>query len=166
MLKKRVLATIGLLVFLFAQNTCATLVEITVDTDKDVYELGEEVKVYVSVYNPGLDPVTLTFSSTLQASYWMDEIYYWHENKVFLQVLTHVTINSNTTHTRELIHGINEMQEYPLEIGLHTVTVMVVAYELQNEYLTEPVEFEVLPEPGTILLFGIGGFLLRRRFAK
>ena len=152
----------GLLILLFAQSAKSTLVEITADTDKDVYQLGEEVRVYVSVYNPGL-PVTLTFGSTLQASYWMDETYYWHQDKYFLDVITNVTIDSNATHTWELVHGMYEMESCPLDIGIHTLVGKVLAWPLADNNTSEVIYFEVIPEPGTILLFGIGAVVLRRR---
>ena len=159
---KKVLIILGLLIFFFAQKTSATLVEITVGTDKDVYELGEEVRVYVSVYNPGL-PVTLTFGSTLQASYLMDGTYYWHQDKYFLDVITNVTIDSNATHTWELVHGMYEMESYPLDIGIHTLVGKVMAWQLIDNNTSEVICYEVIPEPVAILLFGIGGLLLRRR---
>ena len=144
----------------------ADLVDISVTTDKTTYQVGEDVKVYVSVFNPGLDSVTLTFTSSLESSYWMDEEYYWHENKIIIPSGSLLTINPNTSHTWELIHGPTELSEYPLNIGMHTVTGMVGAYELQDNYMTEPVEYEVIPEPTSIMIFSVGALFLTRSLRK
>jgi hypothetical protein len=141
----------------------ADIVDISVATDKTTYQVGEEVKIFVSAYNPSLDSVRLTFGTPIQASYWMDETYYGHVNLNYPQIQTHVTINSNSTHTWHRIHGIDGMQEYPLELGIHTVAGVVGAYELMDDYLTEPVEFEVIPEPSSLLLLTTGCVYLFRR---
>ncbi len=62
-----------------------------------------------------------------------------------------------------MTHGSYEMQEYPLTVGMHTVIGEVLAVELIGDGKSIPVEFEVVPEPATFVLLGIGGLLLRKR---
>lgn len=162
-LQKKVLEIAGLLVFLFAQNTCATLIEITVDTDKDVYQLGNYVDIYVTAYNPNPEPVILNFSTSMQASYILDDTYNWGEYHGHYPMFTKLTIPSFDSFTWQLIHGSEESATYPLDVGLHTLVGEVLALELIGNSKSEEVYFEVIPEPATILLFGIGWLALRRK---
>jgi intracellular proteinase inhibitor BsuPI len=141
------------------------VVDLSITTDKTTYLLGEEVRVYVSAHNSGTDPVTLTFPSGLDATYWMDEAYYWHQSLVWAPMVLHLKINPNSTHTWERIHGPRELSEYPLVIGRHSVVGIAYALELQ-EYYTEPLNFEVVPEPASILLLSFGMIYIRRYKAR
>ena len=148
------------LVLAFGGMARATIVEVSVATDKPTYLLGEHVTVFVTAYNPSLESVTLTFGSALQASYLMDDVFDWTEGKVWAYGVTQVVINSHDFYTWDLIHGSNEMTRYPLNIGNHVVVGEVIGYGQ-----SAPVEFEVIPEP-TIFLFlvmGIAGIRAKHR---
>jgi len=134
----------------------ATIVDITVATDKESYLIGEEVIVSVIAYNPNPEPVTLGFSSSLVASYLMDDTYDWAEGRIFQPVSLQITIQPYNFKTKELLHGYDEMAIYPLDVGIHTVTGEFVGYGH-----SAPLQFEVIPEPTTLLLFGLGALLLR-----
>ena len=136
----------------------ATIVDISVATDKQIYQLNEEVTVSVTAYNPNLEPVTLRFGSTLVASYFMDDTYYWHENKIFAPVLLHKEIEPDSCFTWNLTHGSKEMGLYALDLGVHSVVGEVVGYGQ-----SEAINFEVIPEPVTILLLGCGVFWARKK---
>ena len=110
----------------------ADLVDISVATDKPTYLVGEEVIVYVSAYNPGEDPITLSFVSSLQATYWMDESYYWHINETITPSTSYVMVNAHSTYTWELTHNVDKMSDYPLFVGEHNVNGYVLALELQE----------------------------------
>lgn len=142
------------------------LVDISIATNKQTYLLGEEVIVYVSAYNPGLDPVTLTFPSGLTASYWIDETYYWHENKIIAPIYLQLNIDPDSTHTWQRIHGLQEMTEYSLAIGTHDVIGIIYALELQTNYMTELLEFEVIPEPGGFIIITTGSLWILRYSRK
>jgi len=139
----------------------ATLVDISATTNKPVYELGEEVVVFIIAYNPNPEPVTLHFGSTLVAKYIMDGIFDWSQNKGFLDVYLELTIEPYEFQTWKPKHSISEMKIYPLDIGIHTVVGEVVGYGQ-----SAPVEFNVVPEPATFVLFGLGGIVLVRKVIK
>jgi len=120
----------------------ATIVEVSAATDKATYLFGEEVTVFVTAYNPNAEAVTLSFGSSLMASYMMDGVFDWSEDKVFAQVLTQVTIEAYDSHTWELQHGLYEWEFHPLRVGTHTVVGEVVGYGY-----SPLVEFEVVPKP-------------------
>ena len=156
MIKKANIPAVLILV-LFGM-TKATAVNISTITDKETYLLGEEVVVSVTAYNPDPDPVTLNFVSSLQASYLMDDVYDWTEGKFFTQLGSQLTIDPYGSYTWDLTHGHSEMELYPLDVGTHTVRGEVVGYGYSS-----PVQFEVVPEPATILLFTLGSLFLTRR---
>jgi hypothetical protein len=146
----------------FAGMAKATIVDVSVATNKPVYELGEDVVVFVIAYNPNPEPITLT-GGFYFTSYIMDGVYDWAEGRSAPQVIVHVTINPRDSVTWDLTHGSYEMQEYPLTVGMHTVVGEVLAVELIGDGKSTPVEFEVIPEPSTILLIVIGFVAVRTR---
>ncbi len=129
----------------------ATIVEISAATDKPTYLLDEEITISVTAYNPNPEPVTLTFSSSTQASYFMDNIYDWKEHHGAWLWLTHQQIEGLSSHTWTLVHGVEEMQTYPLAVGPHTFVGEILGYGQST-----PVEFEVIPEPTSLLLLAMG----------
>jgi LEA14-like dessication related protein len=153
-------------IMLFATGVVqATIVDITAATNKPVYELGEEVVVFVIAYNPNPEPITLT-GGFYFASYIMDGVYDWAEGKSAPEVILHVTINPRDYVTWDLTHGSYEMQEWPLTVGMHTVVGEVLAVQLIGDGRSTPVQFEVIPEPSTILLIVIGFIAFRARHCR
>jgi len=146
--KKILMVTVFLI---FAGTVCASTVDISVATDKSTYQLDETVIVSVTAYNPNSQPVTLQFPSALQATYLMDNTFNWTQGKGFDLTPVERTINQYSSYTWNLNHGIYETTFYPLNIGTHTVVGEVVGYGVSS-----PVQFEVVPEPTTFLLFSIG----------
>jgi len=132
----------------------ATVVDITVATDKPTYQLGEYVTISVTAYNPNPEPVTLT-TGFYFASYIMDGIYNWVEHRPYAPaVVLYPTIQPYDHLTASLTHGFEDMERYPLGIGTHTVIGEVLAAELIGNNQSFPMEFEVIPEPSMIALFG------------
>ena len=144
------------LLFILSGIGYATLLEITVDTDKDIYQLNEVVEVYVSLYNPTSEPVTIyTFPPI--ASYRMDDVYFWHQNKIFPLGSTSFTMQPGEIKTWQLEHGVQENAEYFLSVGIHSVQ------GLSSGQYSDPAEFQVVPEPATLALLALGGLILRKR---
>lgn len=161
-MKTKIIATITtVLVLGFAGVAEATIVDVCTATNKPVYALGEEVVVFVIAYNPNPDPVTLNFPDCLQRSYLMDGVYDWTEGKGWCLVPSSIKIPAYDSYTWNLKHGLKELEYYPLVVGTHTVIGYVVGYGQ-----SAPVEFEVIPEPSTILLIVIGFVAVRVRNQK
>jgi len=150
-----------------AQTTRADLVEITVATDKAIYQLDEDVLVSVTAFNPTSEPVTLGFGSALEANYLMDGQFNWYQYKIFALSATHLHIAGGDSHTWHLCHGPMERGLYPLELGPHTLVGQVRATQLLGDWNSPSCTFTVVPEPAGALL-GAWGILvglsrLRRR---
>jgi len=129
----------------------AAIVDISVATDKSVYQLGDNMTISITAYNSGSESVTLKFGSTMQASYLMDNTFDWTKGKTYATVLTSVTIAAGDSYTWTLSYGTKEMAYYTLDIGSHAVVGEVLGYDSSS-----PVEFIVIPEPATLLVFSIG----------
>jgi len=162
MINKKTMVGIVSLVLLFGlpKFIRADIVEISVETDKLTYLLDEEVVVSITAYNPNPDPVILYFGDTLHASYLMDDVFDWSQGKEFAQVISNITINPYESEMWERVHGLEEMNIYPLSIGTHTVVGEVVGY---GQSL--PKNFHVIPEPSVVSLLAYGGLVLLRKTA-
>jgi LEA14-like dessication related protein len=150
--------TMGLVLLGFTGMVKAVIIDVSVATNKPVYELGEEVVVFVIAYNPNPEPVTLTFPTSMQASYLMDNIYNWKEHHGAWQMVTEQRIEAFSSHTWTLVHGTDEMETYLPMFGTHTIAGEVLRYGQSVS-----VEFQVVPEPSTLLLLVVGFFAVRTR---
>lgn len=161
-MKLAIISTVICAASLCAIPARATLVDISATTNKPVYDLGEEVVVFVIAYNPNPEPITLGFTSSLVASYLMDGVFDWSEGKEFGAVVLHLTIEPYDFRTLPALHhGLGEMEIYPLDVGTHTVIGEVVGYGQ-----AAPVEFQVVPELTTIYLIALGALMLRKKLNK
>jgi hypothetical protein len=146
-----------LIAFLFLLPICAnaTIVDISIVTDKPTYQLGEYVTVSITAYNPNSAPVTLGLPLS-QPTYLMDGTFNWNHNKIFAPVMMYKTINAYDSWTLDRVHGAYEMSLYPLSMGSHSVVGIVGTYGSSL-----PVQFEVIPEPATLALIAMGPLFFR-----
>lgn len=158
MKKEFVLLGIGFaLMLILAGSSGATLIEVSVETDKDVYQLGEDVTVFVTAYNPNQESVILGFGSSLTSTYLMDGHFDWSEGKVFVPSGSLLTIQANESFTWNRTHGIRERELYALDVGVHSVVGEVVGHGQ-----SDAISFEVIPEPATLLLLLVGVPIIRK----
>jgi hypothetical protein len=153
--------TLAVLVLGFAGMAEATIVDISVATSKTMYELGEDVGVFVIAYNPNPEPVILTFPSSTQASYLMDNIYDWKEHHGAWPVITEKRIEAFGSYTWTPIHGTDEMETYLPTLGMHTIVGEVLGYGYSTQ-----LEFKVIPEPLTVSFLVIGFIVVRARHCR
>jgi hypothetical protein len=158
-MKTKILIILAMLVFVGPLS--ASIVDISVATDKSTYQLGEYVTISITAYNPNPQPVTLNGGIPLE-SYVMDGTYNWADwHTSPLPVIISKTIQSNDSFTWNLTHDAQEMQRYPLGIGTHIVVGKILALELIGNNQSAPIQFEVIPEPATFVLFGPGLLIVR-----
>ena len=139
--------------------------QVAVDTDKDIYLLNETVKVYISLFNPTGDTVTL-YCTYPVATYLMDNAFYWHQDKVFPAGFPPpVILQAGETKIWQLEHGSRESGSYSLGIGNHTVQG-VFNFNTTGTQYSDSAEFHVIPEPATLALLGLGGVLIRRKMIR
>ncbi len=145
---------VALGVAVVASQAIAGDIQLTVATDKSAYLIGEDITVSITAYNPNDYEETLSFSSSRQASYIMDNEYDWASEKVFMDSLTYVTIPPGSSYSWDLEHDWEttyrqDTYGYDLSIGTHTVVGSVNTTTFSHggvdrfHYLSQPVEFEV-----------------------
>ncbi|MFA6426788.1 MAG: hypothetical protein WCW64_11510 [Phycisphaerae bacterium] len=132
---------------IFANVLKASVVDITVSTDKPTYQLGEYVTVSITSYNPNPQPVTLNFDTSLQAIYLMDGTFDSSQNQAVAMWSTERTINAYDSYTWTRTHGAGALILYPLGLGIHSVAGEVVGYGSSSS-----IQFEVVPEPGALAI--------------
>ena len=77
-LSRGIIIAAALVVTILPSKAGADDIQLTVATDKYTYLVGEDITISVTAFNPGSESVTLTFPTSLQASYIMDDgAYYW-----------------------------------------------------------------------------------------
>lgn len=115
-------------------------ISVITTTDKSSYVVGEPVEVTITAVNPYPLPVTLSFPSTLQAQYILDDSYI---NQQFgFWIFTEAVIPANGTYDWKYYH---DWDYHPLSIGFHEVFGRIVDYVGLE---SAPTTFEVLtPEP-------------------
>ncbi len=150
------------LLFVLSSIGSTSLLEITVDTDKDIYQVGEDVHIYVLAYNPNSGPVTLTFLTSIESSYVIDDIYNWAYYQISNPSSHSIILGPYASKMWDFIHGTSEQNIYPLTVGNHSVVGQVGAIELSN-INSAPIQFEVIPEPATLALFCLGFLLIRHQ---
>jgi hypothetical protein len=144
------------LIIFFVLAVCAqATLEISVATDKTAYQPGENVDIFIRVFNSGSTSENL-YSGFYFTTYIMDGVYDWADRSQPMVIVT-VTLLPVETRTWEMTHGFNEMQTYPLDIGTHSVVGGA------GSLRSMPVEFQVVPEPAALSLLALGVFLLGRK---
>jgi hypothetical protein len=155
MFRKKILVIFPVIILFGVSSLVEATIEpnlsIGVATDKLTYELGEYVTIYITGYNVGSETITLEFGTLSQASYLMDDVYDWFAHHYHYAMLSSRVIEPGEDYTWTLVHGNVDMGYYPLTVGTHSVKGEIVDYGY-----SPPVEFEVVPEPSTILFLAFG----------
>lgn len=136
----------------WAAFTCATLaadsaaaqfvdplanVTISVATDQTSYLVGEPIEIRITAHNAGTSPVTLSFPSSLQAFYEMDDVY--TPPLLGLAILTDAVVPAMGSHDWSYWH---RWDDYDLSIGQHSVTGSIVNY-----FESAPQNFSIVASP-------------------
>jgi len=72
---------------------------VTVQTDKEEYEVGEQVRMYLKILNNGPYPMRLDFASAQRYDFIVyrdkEEVWRWSGDEVFAMVLGSITLKPN-----------------------------------------------------------------------
>ena len=97
----------------------------------------------------------------------MDESFDWSQHQTGLPAIFSFTFAPSQSHSWDMVHALYERNIYPLSLGLHSVVGELFVYVPEDEppfilLVSDPLEFEVIPEPATFLLFAVGVLCFRR----
>ena len=165
-----------IIVIVILSPSAQASLNISAFTNKSVYELGETVNITITVFNSGSTAETLfgggfytndggEDGSGGTTDYIMDDNYIWSDwHKIDTGgsgLMWMKDFQPGQTDTWVMSHGTQHMQDYPLNVGSHSI-VGKAGFDLYSN----PISFEVIPEPATITLLTIGAFLAGRRRRK
>lgn len=160
--KKAVFAFASVLLFSFLlfvsyvsanQSENSDLIPIVeVFTDKTVYKINETITIYINVTNPTDSSIILQFRSSHQFDYEIRDrsnnlIYRWSDDKVFLMVLTSITIPAGESYVASFAHT---PQDFSLEPRTYIIAGVVVGYDVDTTLIE--VIGEILPEFPAVLI--------------
>ena len=146
-------------------------IEYYMQTDKAVYDLGENIQMLYRVTNLRDDDVDFIFSygQLDNTCDWMvdqDELRIWDNlDRPVIFVGTSFTLNPSEsyeyTHTWDMTYK-NGDNILP---GNYTITGVLDYPSSYERYVPVSVSIGVIPEPATLLLLALGGLMLRKRRA-
>ncbi len=150
--------TIILLLILLSTACWGQNYPITVTTDKKAYQYGDDIKIFVTVYNPTNSSIVLKFASTCQSSYYIDN---FHPKLICAMMLTERNLLPGSSYTWP--PHIHKFSEYALNPGRHSVVGEVIGYGVSNPiYITvEPITLTVksIPVSGIGMSFSFGNII-------
>ena len=163
------------IIFLFLSvilsSSAKASLDISAVTNKSIYELGETVNITISVFNSGSTAETLMgggkylmedgSGGIMSTDYIIDDTYIWSDRYKVIDgtgVMWMKEFQPGQTQTWVMSHGSQQMQDYPLNAGTHSI-VGKAGFNLYSN----PVSFEVIPEPTTLSLLALGAFFAGRR---
>ena len=144
-------------------------IEYYIQTDKAVYDLGGNVEILYRVTNLRDDNAHFTFSygpldNTCDWMVDQDELRIWDNlDRPVIFVGTSFTLHPSEsyeyTHTWDMTYR-NGDNILP---GNYTITGVLGYPSSHERYIPVSVQIEIIPEPATILLFGLGVVLVKAR---
>ncbi len=172
-----VLLTLGLIgsrakaeIILLDPNNCTDL-EYTIETDKAIYQLGEQVHVVQEYSNLGGVDISFNFNQEPGFDMWVlkDGNVIWHQVKGGLPVVTYPTLSAGESFKDEYIWEMINDDGNPVAPGEYEVWgLMLGSYpaKVGCEYPAAPsTTITIIPEPTTLvsLLVGLGLTSMRKR---
>jgi hypothetical protein len=147
------------LVLLLSSSSNATLINISVETDKAIYHFGEDIFINVTAFNQGPQNETLTFTDSIHASYAIDSIYNWADGKISQPYGSVLVLEPGNSKTWSFTHT---AQQYSLGPGAHSISGEVWAVELIGG-TSGVASITIVPEPLTLSLLTLGVLFIRRK---
>ncbi|UCE99960.1 MAG: PEP-CTERM sorting domain-containing protein [Planctomycetota bacterium] len=144
-------------------------IEYVMQTDKSVYNLGENVQMLYGVINRGNDSVTFHFDYVVQYYFTAESNgkLIWDEPKANFPALTSFTLLPGYFKQYTETWNMRNNQGEFITVGSYEITGSLGPFSLdiedQNRYVPVSVQIQVVPEPATICLFGLGSLILLRK---
>jgi len=142
-------------------------IEYYIQTDKSVYDLGESVEMLYRITNLGVEDVTFGFKYQQQCSFevWDGETRIWYWPGRVNPAGSGFTLQPGEFKEYFKDWDMIDYSGILINPGIYDVTgaLMRLAPGYEDRYVPVSVQIEVIPEPATILLLGLGVLLLKAR---
>jgi hypothetical protein len=181
---KTIISAIALVVLVLgiAQQAMATLnsnsivedgIEYYIQTDKSVYDLGENVEMLYRVTNLGIENATFDFTSGPvddRCDYIVEkdgERIWDNLVRPRARVITYLTLSPLESKEFTMPWNMTDFGGHQVVPGSYDVTGVLgdLWFAYPERYVPVSVSIEIIPEPASLLLFGAGlfGLLARNR---
>ncbi len=100
-------------------------IAVSVQTNKNSYQEGEDIIITVTASNAGSTDVVLNFNSSLQADYTIDGSYRWSTGRSFATTLTNVTVPAGGTYDWNFTH---KNTDFALVVATHDISGEITGY--------------------------------------
>ena len=149
-------------------------IEYYMQTDNAVYNLGEEVQMLYRVTNRGDEEVYFEFPTNKQYHFrvsLIDGTHIWQMDTDAADVVTYFTLQPDESKEFNEIWGqVNDngtrggTDDYPVELGNYQV-IGEFYIPITDHYVPVSVSIQIIPEPASLLLLGMGllGLLFHSR---
>lgn len=116
--------------------------------DKELYQVGEDINIAVTILNWSDTDITLKFPTSSQVDFTIEGYYKYGDNHEFTQAATEVVIPARDVYKWDFTHT---AKDFELPSGRHIITARLVGAELEarQHFLVAPKE-EDLPEGLTL----------------
>jgi hypothetical protein len=146
-------------------------IEYYMQTNKAVYDLGEDVQMLYRVTNLGVEDVTFEFASTYQYDFGVmaqfmgeeEEIWTWSYGKGFYLWFTEFTLKSGEHINFETSWDMTHNDGYQLNPDAWDSYSIYGSLAYPPNFSTVSVPIDIIPEPTSIILLGLGAVMLRRK---
>lgn len=105
--------------------TCANQLEISVTPEKTEYKKGEDIKFKIRAENTSDDDAVVSFTSSCETMYVIDNIYNSLSNHACAQIMTSRTIEAGKSYSWLVTH---DPAEFAIATGTHTIAASVINY--------------------------------------
>ena len=102
-------------------------IRLDVKPDKEIYTLGEDINITITALNWSDKDVEISFTSTLQADYFIDDEYQWSADRGFGDAITYVTVPARDIYKWEFTHT---SEDYKIAPGKHQIIGMLDGYNI------------------------------------
>lgn len=124
------LLCLGIAYLPFSSQAYHRTVTISVDTDQEKYEIGENIEIEIKAKNNSSQSVTLEFNGGCQVTYEIEtfrgrEVYNHSDDQICTMALTSVTIPANSTKTWTITH---DTDDFELDEGEYVIVGEVIGY--------------------------------------
>jgi len=148
-------------------------IEYIMQTDKSVYNLGENVQLLYEVINRGSYSITFHFNDQVQYYFTVKDNgnLIWDAPKVGFPALSSFTLPPGYFKQYTETWNMRNNQGLFITPGSYEITgsldPVFLSQADSNRYVPVSVQIGVIPEPATVILLGLGGlFALSRRHKK
>jgi hypothetical protein len=145
-------------------------IEYYIQTDKSVYNLGEDVEMLYRVTNLGVEDMTFSPLPLPEWNFWVerDGDHIWRAVNAWYGKITEFTLRSGESRefpalSHPYVWDMQDDEGNLVTVGDYSVIGGLYDGSGYYDYTKVNVHIEIVPEPASFLLFALAGLFLKKR---